>query len=56
MTYQLYFGETQNIVRETVRKFVQQEITPFVNDWEEAGELPRLLYEKAGAAGVLGIG
>ncbi|HVL01356.1 MAG TPA: acyl-CoA dehydrogenase family protein [Dongiaceae bacterium] len=56
MTYQTYFGETQNIVRDNVRKFVQQEITPFVNDWEEAGELPRSIYEKAGAAGILGIG
>ena len=54
--YQRYFGETQNIVRETVRKFVAQEITPYVNDWEEAGELPRSLYEKAGSAGILGIG
>src|SRR5690606_14451555 len=42
--------------RDSVRKFVDQEITPFVNDWEEAGELPRCLYEKAGAAGILGIG
>jgi len=54
--YQRYFGETQNIVRDTVRKFVAQEITPYVNDWEAAGELPRSLYEKAGAAGILGIG
>ncbi|RLT99301.1 acyl-CoA dehydrogenase family protein [Ketobacter sp.] len=54
--YQRYFGETQNIVRESVRKFVAQEITPHVNDWEAAGELPRSLYEKAGAAGILGIG
>ncbi|MBA56233.1 MAG: acyl-CoA dehydrogenase [Pseudomonadales bacterium] len=53
---QRYFGETQNIVRETVRKFVAQEIAPNVNAWEEAGELPRSLYEKAGAAGILGIG
>jgi len=54
--YQRYFGETQNIVRDNVRKFVAQEITPHVNDWEQAGELPRSLYEKAGEAGILGIG
>lgn len=54
--YQQYFGETQNLVRQTVRKFVQQEILPNVEAWEEAGELPRSLYEKAGAAGILGIG
>lgn len=54
--YQQYFGETQNIVRQSVRKFVQQEIMPHVDAWEEAGELPRSLYEKAGEAGILGIG
>lgn len=54
--YQQYFGETQNLVRQTVRKFVQQEILPHVEAWEEAGELPRSLYEKAGEAGILGIG
>lgn len=55
-SYQQYFGETQNIVRQSVRKFVQQEVTPFVEAWEEAGEIPRAIYEKAGAAGLLGIG
>ncbi len=54
--YPAYFGETQNIVRENVRRFVDREITPFVNEWEEAGELPRSLYAKAGEAGILGIG
>ncbi len=55
-SYQHYFGEAQNIVRESVRKFVQQEITPNVVAWEEAGELPRSLYAKAGDVGILGIG
>lgn len=54
--YQQYFGETQNIVRTSVRKFVEKEIKPFVEQWEDAGEIPRSLYQKAGDAGVLGIG
>ncbi len=54
--YQHYFGETHNLVRETVRKFVAREIRPFVDDWEEHGEFPRELYGKAGDAGILGIG
>ena len=53
--YQEYFGETHRIVRNTVRKFVKQEIIPFVEEWEEKGEFPRELYSKAGAAGILGI-
>lgn len=55
-TYTEYFGETQNIVRDNVRKFVQKEVLPFIDEWEEQGSFPREIYEKAGAAGILGIG
>ncbi len=44
------------MIRDTARAFVQREILPFVDDWEEAGSFPRDLYAKAGAAGLLGIG
>jgi acyl-CoA dehydrogenase len=54
--FQEYFGETHNMVRDTVRKFVEREIKPFVEEWEEQGEFPRELYAKAGEAGILGIG
>jgi acyl-CoA dehydrogenase len=54
--YQEYFGETHRMVRETVRKFVAREITPYVDEWEEQGAFPRDLYRKAGKAGILGIG
>jgi acyl-CoA dehydrogenase len=56
MPLQEYFGETHRLVRQTVRKFVEKEIKPFVQDWEEQGEFPRDLYRQAGAAGILGIG
>ena len=39
--FQEYFGETHNLVRQTVRKFVEREIYPFVDKWEKKGELPR---------------
>ncbi|MFP1678809.1 acyl-CoA dehydrogenase family protein [Alloalcanivorax sp. C16-2] len=51
-----YFNETHEMVRDTVRKFVEREILPQVNDWEEAGTFPRELYKKAADAGILGIG
>ncbi|KZX65875.1 acyl-CoA dehydrogenase [Alcanivorax sp. HI0033] len=50
-----YFNETHQMVRETVRKFVEREILPHVDDWEEAGEFPRELYHKAADAGILSI-
>jgi acyl-CoA dehydrogenase len=51
-----YFDETHQMIRETVRRFVDREIRPFVEEWEEKGEFPRSLYTKAGDAGILGIG
>jgi acyl-CoA dehydrogenase len=40
----------------TLRTFVAREITPFVNDWDEAETFPRDLYRKAAAIGLLGLG
>ena len=54
--FQEYFGEAQNKARRHVRDFVAREIMPFVDEWEEKGEIPRELYERAGEASVLGIG
>jgi acyl-CoA dehydrogenase len=42
--------------RATLRKFIETEIMPHVETWEEAGEFPRELYRKAAAVGLLGLG
>ena len=42
--------------RATMRAFVNQEIMPYVDEWDEAGEFPRELYKKAAEVGLLGIG
>ena len=39
-----------------VRAFAEREILPHVDEWEQAGELPRDLSRKAAAAGLLGVG
>ena len=44
------------VVRDSVRRFVEREMLPGVEQWEEAESFPRELYLKAGAAGILGIG
>jgi acyl-CoA dehydrogenase len=56
MGFQEYFSGTHNLTRQKVRKFVEREINPFVDRWEEKGEFPKELYRKAGEAGILGIG
>ena len=43
-------------LRKSVRAFTEKEILPHVDEWERAGELPRELHRRAGAAGLLGAG
>lgn len=54
--FQEYFDSHHHLIRDSVRGFVAREVSPFINDWEEAEEFPRELYLKAGGAGILGIG
>jgi acyl-CoA dehydrogenase len=54
--FQEYFGPSHQLVRDSVRRFVEREILPDVDQWEEAESFPHELYLKAGAAGILGIG
>ncbi|QHS08681.1 acyl-CoA dehydrogenase family protein [Sinimarinibacterium sp. NLF-5-8] len=42
--------------RDQARRFVAQELTPHVEQWEAAGELPRALHKKTADAGLLQIG
>ncbi len=51
-----YFTAEHQLIRDSVRRFVEVEILPHIADWEEAESFPRELYQKAGAAGILGIG
>ena len=47
------FGEEHEMFRTTVRKFVEKEIVPHHAEWERAGIVPRELWLKAGAQGLL---
>ncbi|MFN0025206.1 MAG: acyl-CoA dehydrogenase family protein [Parvularculaceae bacterium] len=42
--------------RETVRAFVEKELRPHVNAWDEEGKFPRELYRRAAAVGLLALG
>ncbi|MEN9926697.1 MAG: hypothetical protein RL268_2823, partial [Pseudomonadota bacterium] len=50
-----HYDESHEAVCDTVRAFVAREITPHVDKWEAAGELPRDLHRKAAEAGILGL-
>ena len=51
-----YYTEDHEAFRDTLRRFVRDEIAPHVNEWDEAGEFPRELYRRAARIGLLGIG
>lgn len=50
------YTEDHEAWRATLRKFIDAEIMPHVDDWEEAGEFPRELYKKAADVGLIGLG
>ena len=39
--------------RDTVRRFIETEVSPHHADWEKAGQVPRALWKKAGELGLL---
>jgi acyl-CoA dehydrogenase len=51
-----FYTRDHEAFRDVVRRFVEKEIEPHAHAWDEAGEFPRVLYEKAAAIGLLGLG
>jgi acyl-CoA dehydrogenase len=47
------FDDDHEIFRDSVRKFVEQEIAPHHEQWEKDGVVPREVWAKAGEAGML---
>lgn len=51
-----YFTADHEQFRAALRDFVAREVTPFVNEWDEAETFPRSLYRRLAELGALGIG
>lgn len=49
------FTHEHEMFRSLVRRFVEDEIEPHVNDWEDRESIPRSLFERMGELGLLGI-
>ncbi len=47
------FTPEHEIFRDSVRRFVEKEITPYHAQWETEGRVPREVWRKAGEAGLL---
>ena len=55
MNNSLYFPEELEMLRDQIRRFVETEVVPNGDAWEEAGKVPRDLFTKMGALGFLGM-
>jgi acyl-CoA dehydrogenase len=42
-------------IRELGAEFVRREVAPYLQEWEDAGEIPRVLHRAAARHGLLGI-
>lgn len=51
-----FYTEDHEAWRRTLRRWVDNEIAPFVNEWDEAEAFPRELYAKASEIGLLRLG
>jgi citronellyl-CoA dehydrogenase len=51
----VYFNEEHAAFREGLRKFVEKELRPHADEWEEAGMFPTELFRTFGKLGYLGL-
>ncbi len=49
------FDHEHELLRRTIRAFVDKEVTPHVGEWEEAGRIPRSFWRRLGELGFLGL-
>ncbi len=50
-----YFTEEHDMFRETVKQFVQTEIAPHAEEWDEEGIFPKEMFKMAADLGLFGI-
>ncbi|MBI2167964.1 MAG: acyl-CoA dehydrogenase family protein [Actinobacteria bacterium] len=52
---QAIFTEEHEELRRSIRAFVEKELRPHADEWEEAGEFPNWVFERMGELGYLGL-
>ena len=50
-----YFQEEHNMFRQGLKAFLDKEVNPNIDAWEEAGRIPKELWKKFGGMGYLGL-
>ncbi len=51
----MYFTEEHHFFREGFRNFLQKEVVPQIEKWEQSGTIDRFIWEKFGEMGYFGI-
>jgi glutaryl-CoA dehydrogenase (non-decarboxylating) len=49
------FTEEQNMLRETVRSFVDREIMPYIAEWDREGKFDPIIYKRLADLGLMGV-
>ena len=49
------FTHEHEMLRRTIRAFVEKDVLPHVTRWEEAGQIPRTFWRRLGELGLLGL-
>jgi len=50
-----FLTDERRSLQASTRAFVEREVAPYLQDWEDAGEVPRSLHLAAAKAGLLGL-
>ena len=50
-----YFTEDHETFRQGLRQFLDKEVKPFIDEWEEKGQIPKEVWKKFGDMGYLGL-
>ena len=51
-----HLSEEHHAWRDHLRRFIDREIMPYADEWDEAGKIPDILWTKAAEIGLLGLG
>ena len=55
MEQHLFLGDEHTLLRDQVRRFVNERVKPVADAWEENGMVPRTILQEMGALGFFGI-
>lgn len=50
-----YFTEEHRLFRKSLQRFLQKEVVPYIEKWEETGTIERFIWKKVGDMGYFGL-